>query len=417
MSPRLRPLLLALLGALTLSGSLSACGPDFEPYWRVQKLRIIGMKASPVTLRPGDTSTLEVLRYIPPGASVTYQWDWCPFQTGPAEEYECPITREQLLAQFKQGINPEELPPGTDVDALLDALFPQFDLGTNESASFSYPGPDPSFIRGLCQSLQGSLTGEDNDLAGMVNVSDCEDGYEVTFRVVLTDTNGKRYIGGKRLLLWTGSALPDNINPELDAIQIRLENPGDFSKVSSQLDWVIQDSDDDKRWYTLPEDAPTPILANIPYELRNIMDPDSIEVFQRRAPTGAEEEFLPPAQEALEYRWFVGGGDLGDSSPLYAPGLNELADSSLTSFSVSYDLDARVGGRELEENQDVDWDLDGVENASDNCPSIINPGQEDANEDGLGDGCTISIWALARDGRLGIDWLERQVTVIDAIKP
>jgi hypothetical protein len=38
-----------------------------------------------------------------------------------------------------------------------------------------------------------------------------------------------------------------------------------------------------------------------------------------------------------------------------------------------------------------DWDGDGIPNASDNCPSIPNPDQADANLDGIGDACTFGI--------------------------
>jgi len=40
-----------------------------------------------------------------------------------------------------------------------------------------------------------------------------------------------------------------------------------------------------------------------------------------------------------------------------------------------------------EQRIDPDADGDGIENDLDNCPLDVNPNQEDANEDGIGDAC------------------------------
>lgn len=49
--------------------------------------------------------------------------------------------------------------------------------------------------------------------------------------------------------------------------------------------------------------------------------------------------------------------------------------------------DPAVGCAEGAEPTDPDNDGDGVPNAEDNCPDVANPGQEDSDNDGLGDAC------------------------------
>ena len=379
------------------------CGPDFSPYWRVDKLRVLSMKADPVTLRPGESADLDVLVYVPEGEEVTYQWDWCPFQTSADTQYECPVSREDLIALLRDGIPPEDVPEGFDVDMLLELLVPEFDLGTEATAKFPYPG-SPEFILGICNSLQLSLAGEDNELNDDARVSDCEQGYEATFRVTLTTSSGEEFVSAKRILLWTGSELEDNENPDVNGIEIRLQNPDDLDKVVNKLDWIMASEATGERWYLLREGESTPLVAGVPYEIRSRVNPDSLQMFQRPAPvatnnaTQSEDEFLPPEPEALVFRWFVTGGDLDDSRRIWAPGINTIEEAGTSVFNVPLSQDAPN-----------DWDQDGVNNSDDACPYI-------ANGDGSEDACTLSIWSVVRDGRLGVDWIERRVEVVDHVE-
>ena len=47
------------------------------------------------------------------------------------------------------------------------------------------------------------------------------------------------------------------------------------------------------------------------------------------------------------------------------------------------------GGVSCEQECIIDSDCDGIQDLEDNCPFIANPGQEDTNEDGIGNACDI----------------------------
>ncbi len=50
-----------------------------------------------------------------------------------------------------------------------------------------------------------------------------------------------------------------------------------------------------------------------------------------------------------------------------------------------------------------DSDGDGVRDAEDNCPTVPNPDQEDSNEDGIGDACTLAEGEEEYACGLGVD--------------
>ena len=358
---------------LCLLCPLLGCGPDFAPYWRIEKLRVMAIGADPIVLKEGDTATLEGLVWAPPGQDIAYQWDWCPFQVSPQERYECPITREELIEQLKQGIRAQgEEPPA---DAVLEALVPPFDLGTQPSAQLSYP-LGQEFVLGLCQALQQRIAGLGNELANLVNVGDCSRGFQVTVRLEVS-TSQESITSSKRVVLWTGSEFDQNRNPEVEGMEIRLRERGDVEKVASRLPWVSEAEGLAGRWYPIPEDGALPVVRGVPFELRARMNVSLIETWQPPAPQGTDRERDPPEGEVVLYRWFVTEGDLSEDSSLYKEGLNELDKSSLTEF-----------------------ELEGAP-----APCIAPAGGEP--------GCEVTVWSVVRDGRLGVDWLERKVRVIE----
>ena len=413
--PRGRGALGALL-ALMVSVGATSCAEPFDPYWRIEKLRVMALKADPPTLRPFRSAQLEVLLYQPPPErELAYQWEWCPFQTSFENRFECPLTRDELLEQLEASIPEDaELPPGFDLGVLL----PEFDLGTEPTAELAYPGT-PELVLGLCQGLQGVVSAE--DLTDQVSTTtNCERGFEVTVRVTITAEGlDEPIVAARKVRLWTGSEFDQNQNPEVADIEIRLTTIEDIDKVRDELPWVEEAAEAEGRWHPLSEGgAPTPIVSGVGYDVRSRMDPESIERWQPPAPAGTDRERDPLESETLAYRWFVTAGSLGDSTRVWNEELNDLDESSVSEFNVDYDPnpDPDAPGQMLEDGQETDWDLDGVDNGSDNCPQVANPDQGDADDDGLGDACRVTIWSVVRDGRLGLDWHEAQVELIGHVE-
>ena len=387
---------LSLFVLLGLASTQLSCGEAFAPYWRIDKLRVLAIKADPITLKPGQRATISALVYSPDPEPITYAWEWCPFRTSPQNEYACPFTREELAEQLRAN-----LPPDAPNINLL-ALIPDFDLGQDPTGRLVYPATQ-EIVLGLCQALQGFLATQDEALAEQIGVTNCERGYDVSLRLIVTQGDERR-IAAKRINLWTGSEFDQNTNPSVTGVQVRLLNPSDAPRVKDRMPWVKDGAPRDQQWHLLPEDEATPILANIPLEIRSVVDPDRIDVWQPPAPQGSVEPRLPPEKEVILFRWFTTGGELDNSNRIWRDGLNALDDASLTEFEVTYRINTPEGDLDKPERKN-DWDLDGVPNAQDNCPYVANPEQRE-------DACTLRLWSVIRDGRLGIDWVERRLEVV-----
>jgi hypothetical protein len=333
---------------------------------------------------------MTALVWAPDGGEVTYAWEWCPFRTSASNQFECPVTREELTQQFTEGAG---LPENFELPIA------EFDLGTEPTAQLPYPAPQP-FIIEFCNALQQQLDDAPDELAGLIPIVDCKRGFEISVRLVVTNGDQTIY-SGKRIALSVPDVQPNN-NPDVTDIQIRPGEGEDADTLrAAGAEWIPNADDRDEQWYTMPADAPTHVLSSATWEFRTLVEPDSVEIWQPPAPDGLDIEFLPPESEVIGFRYFVSQGVMPDGSDsIYVEGANTLEEAGELPFTRPCP------------NGGSDCDGDDVPDSSDNCIGFRNPDQADSDGDGIGDVCSQKVWSVVRDGRLGIDWVERDLLFV-----
>lgn len=128
-----RPLRRALLAvaALTLAGCPIGNNKfpkpvDLSPSWRIDKLRVLGVRAEPPEARPGQRVTFEALVIDPDGESGGAVWIACPpaedggtgFGCGLSSDLDFAAGSDQGIIGFQPGLDPVYTPP----DDILDDL-------------------------------------------------------------------------------------------------------------------------------------------------------------------------------------------------------------------------------------------------------------------------------------------------------
>lgn len=183
----------------------------------------------------------------------------------------------------------------------------------------------------------------------------------MTARVEVS-TDDDSIVASKRFML-SGGADEPNENPEFTEFEVRPAESGDLAVLRDEAGWdVPAGADHDDQWVTVPEDEDVDALFDVPLEFRALTDADSVQTYTQASGESREEAFV--------YRHFATSGGLRGSRGLYSPGENTLEDAATTAFSVGEDSECQ------EEEQR---------------------------------GCGVRIWSVVRDGRLGVDWIERRL--------
>lgn len=364
---------------------LAGCGREFEPYWKILDFRVLAVRSSHPELRPGQTAEIDALTYTNLDQPISYRWEWCPFRTSARDKFECPLTAEELTEALQAGAaqnggTPPNLPPLS------------FDLGTSDKAYFPYPA-NQQILRQYCESIQAFAAEAPEEIAAAVPVVDCERGLDVSLRLVAT-SGDKEIVTGKRINLWLGAEAV-NQNPKLVDMQIRPATREAATYLQAQgIEWVQDPALDDGLWWvSMVRNTPLDIHAGVPFEVRALVDEITVDIWTPPAPQGADVDYLPPEQEVIVYRWMTTAGAYDPSERIYKNGLNTLEQASVTPFEIGQKGDSG------------DYDDDGIPNSSDACPQVA------ADGDKAEDDCTVTLWNIVRDGRLGADWISANLNV------
>jgi hypothetical protein len=250
---------IVLLSVLALTG----CGEDFDPYNRLNSLRVLAIASDPASPGVSETATLTPLLYAteddPP---LGFAWSWCPLAAGIPEGGECVIDE----AEFSQ------------LAMQSGVSLPAYDLGSEPTAQFSNVF-DPALLAELCaRSVEG------------LALLDCEHGFPIQIRFTVTSAEDE--LTAVRTLRLRFGEIEANANPAIAAIRAILPEEGERE--------LAEPSEDSEPEVTLPRRASTTIMADI--------SEGEAESYQSAGEPAEQGEGSVQARERLLVTWFVESG-------------------------------------------------------------------------------------------------------------
>lgn len=266
-----------------------ACGEEFDPYYQIQDVRVLGIQASPPTLLPGETSLLKPLIYNSDSSDVIYEWSWCPLSSGSSDSYECSITYEELTQQLPEGLS----------------ILP-YELGQKEEIEFLYPVPAP-LVDAFCE----SLVSQSENLPDFIELPSCTYGLPIYVTLSITDGDQK-IVSVKKINLATESNQTHQ-NPSVPKIYISSNSTNRTELTVDQKVYLQREAD---------------------YEFQVEIDASSSETYL--------DENGETQKESLIVSWFVESGELESTRTGYYPEQNSLQDLKnkfKTPSQKEYDLD------------------------------------------------------------------------------
>jgi hypothetical protein len=251
-----------------------ACGEEFDPYYQIQDIRVLGIQASPPSLLPGERSRIKPLIYNSDESEVSYQWTWCPLSSGSSDSYECSITYEELSQQLPEGLS----------------ILP-YDLGQTEEIDFTYPIPSP-LVDAFCEAL---ITQSEN-LPDFIELPSCT--YGLPIYVTLSIAKGDQTITSVKKINLATQENQTNKNPSIPKIYISSSGSADQTELTSE-----------KRIY---------LHREADYDFQVEIDESSSETYI--------DEEGEVQEESIVVSWFVESGELESTRTGYYPNQNSLQD-------------------------------------------------------------------------------------------
>ena len=243
---------LALLPAVLAAVGGGCAGREFDPYNRLNSLRVLAIKSDPVAPAPGETTTLSALLYVPEGQSEPeLTWSWCPFPGSSDDGYACEV-EEESLGELEQMM---QLPP--------------FELGTGETVTFENT-LNPMIVQGVCR---GS--------ADAPALPFCREGLPAQIKLKVK-TDQDEVIAVRKLNVRFDPEVGTNSNPVIDGVEARIK--GEWLTIDEAFDELLK------------RDQRTELRANVTEE-----QAEQYESFD------ADGE-LQTSRERLTLTWFVESG-------------------------------------------------------------------------------------------------------------
>jgi hypothetical protein len=303
-----------VLGLLALAGStVAGCGGSFDPYNRLNSLRVLAIRSEPVAPATGETSKLDAKVYSVLGHDVTsYAWSWCPVAT--ASGAACPISEDQASALAGMPVS-FTLPTAAD--------------GKTTTFTNNFP---PALFDTLCA---GSAA---------IPATDCSDGYPIQLQLTVT-TDDDQVQAVRPMKLWFSDTPPayPNANPTVMGL---------FATVGTTGSYPF-DGDPPSNMPTLPRHVATVINTVIP--------PEDSEQYM-----GTDDKNQRAlVNERLYLSWFVESGDTDHQRTGYIPGpTTVLEDQAKVKWTPAFKKDYASDTSQLiliirDDRQGVGW-IDGI---------------------------------------------------------
>ena len=243
-------------------------GREFDPFNRLNSLRVLAIKSDPVAPGPGESTTLSALLYVPADQSEPeLSWSWCPFPGSSDDGYPCEVDEENL-GELEQML---KLPP--------------LELGTGDTATLENT-MDPTLLRMVCQG--------DPDAPALPF---CKEGLPAQVKLTVR-TDKDEVVAVRKLNIAFDPDLGANNHPVIDGVEARIDG-----------EWLAIDDDFDE---LLPRDKST--------DLRVSVTEDQAEQYESLDADGN----LESSRERLTLTWFVESGSTKSQRTGFIEGVSPM---------------------------------------------------------------------------------------------
>lgn len=367
-----------------------ACDPQPEerPFY-IDRLRVLAIRAEPMTITQGEPATISALVRQPGAPSYQYSWSWCPYRPKASQRYACPVT----YARYQELIKAAAARFDVEVDESWLAQIPPFELEGVATPSFGH-ALAPDQVQGLCFLTTLAALEIDTSLQDYFHTMPCEIGFEVTVRLALR--GGGESLTTRKSVLWDVGGEVRLTNPRMFVPQVRPLPQTLSQEVLDKLDWFDPSLPRDAQWVDFDPAKPLKLARGIVYELRVRVDLESRDPYLRveededdKIEVGEDDEesvVTPDGLERSRFVWFT-NADLIRESPspedLYAKELEADPELELTWRDFNYrHLDLRESAKLKEA-----------------CPDATAA-------------CAMQADILLRDSQLGMSWRGLRATIL-----